>query len=151
MQYTSGGVVWVGMPQLMDINCSIQVWNEISISEEAESGQQVSSIIHVPSQASTYITSFLFSLCQEVGHVGGHVLDKEILQRLSGAVLKGVVRSYEELLRTLKSASRVVPQKCALQLLYNLKFVSGVLSPLKDEEVMSRYSGYLLPLTLFLL
>lgn len=110
----------------------LQVWSEITISEEAESGKQVSSVIRVPSQASTYISALLFTLSQEIGHVGGHALDRKILEHLSGATLVGVVKAYEHLLESL---SVEVPQPCALQLFYNLKFLAGVLATPKEAEV----------------
>lgn len=113
----------------------LQAWSEITISEEAESGKQVSSVIQVPSQASTYISALLFTLSQEIGHVGGHTMDKQILEHLSGTTLVGVVEAYERLLKELEGKCVEVPQPCALQLFYNLKFVVGVLTPLKDAEV----------------
>ena len=111
------------------------MWSEITISEEAESGKKVSSVIRVPSQASTYVSALLFTLSQEIGHVGGHALDRRILEYLSGATLVGVVMVYEDLLGELQRKHVEVPQQCALQLFYNLKFLTGVLTPPKDSEV----------------
>ena len=113
----------------------LQTWNEISISEEAESGKKVSSLIQVPSQASTYITALLFALCQEVGHVGGHSMDRGILEHLSAATLVGVVKSHEDLLENLAVRGVSVPQPCALQLWYNLKFALSILALPRDNEV----------------
>jgi hypothetical protein len=113
----------------------MQVWSEITISEEAESGKQVSSIIHVPSQASTYISSLLFALSQEIGRVGGHAMDRRIIEHLSGATLVGVVKAFESLLEGLESRTVEVPQPCALQLFYNLKYLASVLTPSKEAEV----------------
>lgn len=112
-----------------------QIWNEISISEEAESGKKVSSLIQVPSQASTYITALLFTLCQEVGHVGGHAMDRGILEHLSAATLVGVVKCYKDLLEELSGRGVSVPQPCALQLWYNLKFVLSILALPRENEV----------------
>ena len=111
------------------------MWAEVTISEEAESGKKISSVIRVPSQASTYVTSLLFALCQEVGHVGGHAMDRAILEHLSAATLVGVVRAFEELLGELDSKEMDVPQPCALQLFYNVKFVASVLTLPKEGEV----------------
>lgn len=113
----------------------VQVWNEVTISEEAESGKKVTSVIQVPSQASTYVSAMLFALCQEIGHVGGHAMDRQILEHLNGATVVGVVKAYEALLKDLEARHIDVPQSCALQLFYNLKFVVSVLSPPKDSEV----------------
>lgn len=98
----------------------------------------MSSVIRVPSQASTYVSALLFALSQEIGHVGGHAMDRQILEHLSGVTLLGVVEAYENLVKELESkCTVVVPQPCALQLFYNLKFVIGVLTPLKDTEVFT--------------
>ncbi len=112
----------------------MQIWNEISISEEAESGKKVSSVIQVPSQASTYVTSLLFTLCQEIGHVGGHAMEREILEHLSAATLVGVVKTHEDLLEDLAGRGVAVPQPCALQLWYNLKFLLSVLALPGENE-----------------
>ncbi len=98
----------------------------MTISEEAESGKQISSVIHVPSQASTYVMSLLFTLCHEISRVGGHTIDRDILQHLSRAVMVGVVKVYESLL---ESDGVEMLQDCALQLLYNFRFMASVLSP----------------------
>ncbi|KAK8967764.1 hypothetical protein KSP40_PGU004986 [Platanthera guangdongensis] len=44
--------------------------------------------ISLPSMASQYIISFLFQACQEIHKVGGHVLDKIILQNFANEMLK---------------------------------------------------------------
>ena len=36
----------------------------------------MSSVIQVPAQSSVYVTSLLFTLCQEISRVGGHALDR---------------------------------------------------------------------------
>ena len=112
----------------------VQIWNEISISEEAESGKKVSSVIQVPSQSSTYISALLFALCQEIGHVGGHAMDRGILEHLSAATLVGVIKSHEDLLEDLSGRGVAVPQPCALQLWYNLKFVLSILALPSENE-----------------
>ena len=109
------------------------MWSELTISEEAESGKKVSSIIHVPSQASTYITSLLFTLSREISRVGGHTLDRDVLQHLSEAVLVGIVKVHEDIIKDLKDGG--IPQPCALQLYYNIKFVSNILTTPKENEV----------------
>ena len=113
----------------------MQAWSEITISEEAESGKKVSSVIQVPSQASTYVSTLLFVLSQEIGRVGGHAMDQQVLEHLSGTALGGVVRAYGNLLEEVERKGLEVPQPCALQLYFDLKYAAGVLAPLKAEEV----------------
>lgn len=46
--------------------------------------------IALPSMASQYVISFLFQACQEIHQIGGHVLDKVILQNFASEMLKKV-------------------------------------------------------------
>lgn len=46
--------------------------------------------IALPSMPSLYITAFLFQACQEIHKVGGHVLDKSILQNFAKSLLEKV-------------------------------------------------------------
>lgn len=50
--------------------------------------------ILLPSMPSLYICSFLFRACEEVHRIGGHVLDKTILQRFAKRLLDKVC-AYE--------------------------------------------------------
>ena len=46
--------------------------------------------ILLPSMPSIYINSFLFQACEEIHQVGGHVLDKPILQDFASRLLEKV-------------------------------------------------------------
>lgn len=46
--------------------------------------------LSLPSMPSLYITSFLFHACEEIQQVGGHVLDKPILQNFASRLLDKV-------------------------------------------------------------
>lgn len=46
--------------------------------------------IFLPSMPSLYVTSFLFCACEEVHRVGGHVLDKQVLQNFASRLLDKV-------------------------------------------------------------
>ena len=65
-------------------------------------------------------------------------MDREILEYLSSATLVGVVRAYEDLLIELDGKGMDMPQPCALQLFYDVKFLASVLSMPKEGEVSSR-------------
>lgn len=62
-------------------------------------------------------------------------MDRSILEHLSVATLMGVVKVYEDLLVELESKAIDVPQPCALQLFYNMKFMVSVLALPKESEV----------------
>jgi len=61
------------------------------------------------------------------------LLTRSVLLYLSGRVLVEVLSSYESLLSPLSSS---VPQDCALQLLFNLKFTASVLATPKEKQVI---------------
>ncbi|XP_055994109.1 conserved oligomeric Golgi complex subunit 1 [Sorex fumeus] len=116
-------------------------WEELEIQEEAESGHSVTSKIRLPVQPSWYVQSFLFGLCQEVNRVGGHALPKVTLQEMLKSCLAQVVAAYEKLAadkQTKKEGAFPVTQNRALQLLYDLRYLSMVLTAKGDEAKSGR-------------
>uniref|UniRef100_A0A8D2BCY4 Conserved oligomeric Golgi complex subunit 1 n=1 Tax=Sciurus vulgaris TaxID=55149 RepID=A0A8D2BCY4_SCIVU len=114
-------------------------WDELEIQEETESGSSVTSKIRLPTQPSWYVQSFLFSLCQEINRVGGHALPKVTLQEILKSCMDQVVAAYEKLSeekQVKREGAFPVTQNRALQLLYDLRYLSIVLTT-KGEEVKS--------------
>uniref|UniRef100_A0A8D2GWK8 Conserved oligomeric Golgi complex subunit 1 n=1 Tax=Urocitellus parryii TaxID=9999 RepID=A0A8D2GWK8_UROPR len=114
-------------------------WDELEIQEETESGSSVTSKIRLPTQPSWYVQSFLFSLCQEINRVGGHALPKVTLQEMLKSCMVQVVAAYEELSeekQIKREGAFPVTQNRALQLLYDLRYLSIVLTA-KSEEAKS--------------
>uniref|UniRef100_A0A8C3YIE7 Conserved oligomeric Golgi complex subunit 1 n=2 Tax=Catagonus wagneri TaxID=51154 RepID=A0A8C3YIE7_9CETA len=114
-------------------------WDELEIQEEAESGSSVTSKIRLPVQPSWYVQSFLFSLCQEINRVGGHALPKVTLQEMLKSCMVQVVAAYEKLSeekQLKKEGAFPMTQNRALQLLYDLRYLSIVLTA-KGEEMKS--------------
>ncbi|NWQ58816.1 COG1 protein, partial [Neopipo cinnamomea] len=111
-------------------------WDEIEIQEETESGSSVTSKIRLPVQPSWHVQCLLFSLCQEVNRVGGHTLPKVTLQELLRACMAEVLAAYGKLMEQ-KQEKKVdtfpLTQTRALQLLYDLRYLSIVLTA-KGEE-----------------
>ncbi|XP_020016576.2 conserved oligomeric Golgi complex subunit 1 isoform X1 [Castor canadensis] len=115
-------------------------WDELEIQEETESGSSVTSTIRLPTQPSWYVQSFLFSLCQEINRVGGQALLKVTLQEMLKSCLVQVVAAYEKLSeekQIKKEGAFPMTQNRALQLLYDLRYLSIVLTT-KVEEKTSR-------------
>uniref|UniRef100_A0A5F9DSB3 Conserved oligomeric Golgi complex subunit 1 n=1 Tax=Oryctolagus cuniculus TaxID=9986 RepID=A0A5F9DSB3_RABIT len=110
-------------------------WDELEIQEETESGGSITSTIRLPTQPSWYVQSFLFSLCQEINRVGGHALPKVTLQEMLRSCMAHVVAAYEQLAgeQQRKEGAFPVTQNRALQLLYDLRYLSLVLTA-KGEE-----------------
>ncbi|XP_040308181.1 conserved oligomeric Golgi complex subunit 1 isoform X2 [Herpailurus yagouaroundi] len=112
-------------------------WDELEIQEEAESGSCIMSTIRLPTQPSWYVQSFLFSLCQEINRVGGHALPKVTLQEMLKSCMVQVVAAYEKLSEEKqKEGAFPMTQNRALQLLYDLRYLSIILTA-RGEEVKS--------------
>ncbi|KAK1330884.1 hypothetical protein QTO34_008826 [Cnephaeus nilssonii] len=103
-------------------------WDELEIQEEAESGSSITSKIRLPP-----------SLCQEINRVGGHALPKVTLQEMLKNCVAQVVAAYEKLSEgkeMKREGAFPMTQNRALQLLYDLRYLSTVLTA-KGEEVKS--------------
>ena len=61
---------------------------------------------------------------------------RNTLLQFSGTALKGVLGAHAHLLDSL-GPDKAMPQDCALQLLFNIKFISSVLTAPKDMEVQT--------------
>ncbi|KFV52654.1 Conserved oligomeric Golgi complex subunit 1, partial [Gavia stellata] len=116
-------------------------WDEIEIQEETESGNSVTSKIRLPVQPSWYVQCLLFSLCQEVNRVGGHTLPKVTLQELLKACMAEVLAAYEKLMEEKQEkvpGTFPMTQNRALQLLYDLRYLSIILTAKSEEAKTSR-------------
>lgn len=65
-------------------------WEEMVIKQEQSNDGPLEMKIALPSMPSLYIIAFLFRACQEIHKVGGHVLDKSILQNFAKSLLEKV-------------------------------------------------------------
>ena len=71
--------------------CSGQGWEELVVKQDQSSDNDDSEMkILLPSMPSLYICSFLFRASEEVHRIGGHVLDKTILQCFAKKLLEKV-------------------------------------------------------------
>ncbi|KAG0472381.1 hypothetical protein HPP92_016927, partial [Vanilla planifolia] len=102
---------------------------EVTVINQGESSEgPLEMQIALPSMPSQYAISFLFQACQEIHKVGGHVLDKVILQNLACRMLKKVVSIYESFLSAVEAHELHVSEKGVLQVMLDLKFFADVLS-----------------------
>ncbi|NXH31477.1 COG1 protein, partial [Myiagra hebetior] len=116
-------------------------WDEIEIQEETESGSSVTSKIRLPVQPSWHVQCLLFSLCQEVNRVGAHTLPKVTLQELLRSCLAEVLAAYQKLLEQKQEKrpdSFPLTQSRALQLLYDLRYLSIILTAKSEDTKPSR-------------
>ncbi|WCJ38931.1 Conserved oligomeric Golgi complex subunit 1 [Euphorbia peplus] len=103
-------------------------WDETVVKQEQSGGDQSEMKISLPSMPSLYIISFLFRACEEIHRIGGHVLDKSILQKFASRLLEQIIAIYEDFLSTRESHASQVSEKGVLQILLDLKFAADVLS-----------------------
>ncbi|XP_030645773.1 conserved oligomeric Golgi complex subunit 1 isoform X2 [Chanos chanos] len=115
-------------------------WEELEIQEEAESGSSIMSKIRLPAQPSWYVQSLLFHLCLQVNRVGGHALPRVTLLKLLRSCLEQVAREYETLAHDAQSTEGSFPvtQNRALQLLFDLRYLSSTLGARLEEGKTSR-------------
>ncbi|XP_037545308.1 conserved oligomeric Golgi complex subunit 1 [Nematolebias whitei] len=115
-------------------------WEDLEIQEEAESGSRVTSKIRLPVQPSWFVQSLLFQLCLETNRVGGHALPRPTLQELLQACLIQALDQYYSLTKQDQTREGVFPlsQNRALQLLFDLRYLSASLSSRLEEGRSSR-------------
>ncbi|XP_021772258.1 conserved oligomeric Golgi complex subunit 1-like [Chenopodium quinoa] len=99
-------------------------WEEIVVKQDQSSEAESDMKILLPSMPSLYICSFLFRACEEVHRIGGHVLDKTILQQFAKRLLEKVIGLYSDLVANGVQMS----EKGVLQVLLDLRFAGDVLS-----------------------
>ncbi|CAB4014356.1 spectrin beta chain, non-erythrocytic 1 isoform X1 [Paramuricea clavata] len=93
-------------------------------------------------EVSSYVTSLLFSLCEEINRVGGHAVDRSILRDLVRGLSEDVLKCYENLLARYKKDKDVIDQNRALQAIFDFKFLSSVFGDRsKTEDNNSSYKS----------
>lgn len=103
-------------------------WEETVVKQDQTDDGHSEMKILLPSMPSLYIVSFLFHACEEVHRIGGHVLDRTILQKLALSLLEKVIGIYGNFLSTREASGMQVSEKGVLQVLLDLRFVADVLS-----------------------
>ncbi|GAB2277136.1 hypothetical protein Dimus_011844 [Dionaea muscipula] len=123
---------------------SLRCWEEISIKQEQSGEGELEIKLSLPSMPSLYITSFLFGACQEIHRVGGHVLDKTILQEFALRLLEKVIAIYGDFNQ---NHGEQVSEKGALQVLLDLRFAVDILSGGDStvKDVLSKNSSTKFP------
>ncbi|XP_072039024.1 conserved oligomeric Golgi complex subunit 1-like [Amphiura filiformis] len=112
-------------------------WDTIEIEEETEDGKKVSSKIRLPVQGSWYVQSLLYGLCEEINRVGGHALSRSAISNLVSNTSSGLVVLYEDLVKeksTEGSKRLAVSQSQALQMLFDLRFITVIMSGRNEES-----------------
>ncbi|KAJ8646016.1 hypothetical protein MRB53_007764 [Persea americana] len=116
----------------LSVTTMFRGWEEMVIKQEQSNDGPLEMKIALPSMPSLYITAFLFQACQEIHKVGGHVLDKSILQNFAKSLLEKVVFIYGNFISSLDARIPQVSEKGVLQILLDLQFTVDILSGAKD-------------------
>ncbi|KAH7673533.1 Low density lipoprotein B-like protein [Dioscorea alata] len=131
---------------MLSSSTALQGWETTVIKQEDSSDGTVEMKISLPSMPSLYITSFIFQSCLEIHKVGGHVLDKIILQNFAWRLLKKVVAIYADFTPTIEAHDSRVSEKGVLQILLDLRFCADVLSGGRDPTANNSESDTNAPL-----
>ncbi|KAG0504187.1 hypothetical protein KC19_11G172100 [Ceratodon purpureus] len=110
-------------------------WEETLIKTSGEDGEEVEARISVPAMPSPYVAAFLFAGCREVHRIGGHVLDRAVLELFAWELLEKVLTIYEKFMSHPSFMNSRVSEKGLLQLLFDLKFLADVLSGGQDVHL----------------
>ena len=65
-------------------------WEETVIKSLGEEGEELDARISVPAMPSPYVVAFLFAGCREIHRIGGHVLDRAVLELFAWELLDKV-------------------------------------------------------------
>lgn len=120
-----------------DIFKHMPQWDLIEIEEESEEGTSVKSTISVPMHPSRQMESLLYWLCYEVNKIGGHIIPRVVLEDVQLNLLNRILATYESYLKTVDEQKLFMPQAVGLQLLFDARFVTGLISP-RDKELCDR-------------
>ncbi|KAJ0511191.1 putative oligomeric Golgi complex subunit 1 protein [Helianthus annuus] len=117
-------------------------WEDTIVKQEGSADNPSELKISLPSMPSIYITSYLFQACEEIHRVGGHVLDKPILQNFAARLLEKVIDLYVDFLSNNGPSSTRLSEKGVLQVLLDLRFAADILSggDLSGNEEVSKTS-----------
>ncbi|KAE8653819.1 LOB domain-containing protein 6-like isoform X1 [Hibiscus syriacus] len=103
-------------------------WEEIVVKQEQSDEGASEMKISLPSMPSLYLISFLCQACEEIHSIGGHVLDKSIVQRFALSLIEKVISIYENFLSTKEASGAQLSEKGILQVLLDIRFAADVLS-----------------------
>ncbi|KAH1038027.1 hypothetical protein J1N35_039770 [Gossypium stocksii] len=118
----------LGQDDGLSATTSLRGWEEIIVKQEQSDEGSSEMKISLPSMPSLYVISFLCQACAEIHRIGGHVLDKSIVQRFALSLIEKVISIYKNFLSTREASGAQVSEKGILQVLLDIRFAADVLS-----------------------
>ncbi|XP_063993601.1 conserved oligomeric Golgi complex subunit 1 isoform X2 [Diachasmimorpha longicaudata] len=114
------------------IRTIVSEWERVTIEEEGEEGRRIKSEILVPYQPSVSVQKFLAAVTKDLNKVIPQTIPKKVMNEFSCNVVEALLGHYEGVLRgNLK-------QKQAFQVLLDIKYVTMLLVPRENKEVVDR-------------
>ncbi|MBA0665662.1 hypothetical protein Goklo_002148 [Gossypium klotzschianum] len=118
----------LGQDDGLSATTPLRGWEEIIVKQEQSDEGSSEMKISLPSMPSLYVISFLCQACAEIHRIGGHVLDKSIVQRFALSLIEKVISIYKNFLSTREASGAQVSEKGILQVLLDIRFAADVLS-----------------------
>ncbi|EPS73217.1 hypothetical protein M569_01538 [Genlisea aurea] len=109
----------------------VRGWEETVIEHHDQSEADIK--ISLPSIPSLHVASTLFYACEEIHHVGGHVLDRNTLQNFASKLFDKVLGIYEDFVSSDEARGSLISEKGCLQILFDLKLLADTLSAGSDH------------------
>ncbi|KAL4228063.1 Golgi transport complex subunit 1 [Mactra antiquata] len=128
----------VSANNVQDLISTCSKWEEVCIEEETENGKKITSKIFVPSQASWYLLTLFYSLCNDLNNIGGHAISRRVIEHFVYSLSDGIINTYKTLTDNNKPGSdSTITQQRALQLIFDVKFLRLVI-PRKDDSMENK-------------
>ncbi|KAJ4816263.1 Vps51/Vps67 family (components of vesicular transport) protein [Rhynchospora pubera] len=108
-------------------------WEVTMVKQESSDGP-LELQLALPSMPSLYVISFLYLACLEIHRVGGHILNRIVLQNFAWELLDKVVKNYENFFDATQSSNSRVSEKGLLQILLDLRFIGDILAGGKNPS-----------------
>ncbi|TYI32560.1 hypothetical protein ES332_A04G072300v1 [Gossypium tomentosum] len=118
----------LGQDDGLSASIPLRGWEEIVVKQEQSDEGSSEMKISLPSMTSLYVISFLCQACEEIHSIGGHVLNKSIVQRFALSLIEKVISIYENFLSTREASGAQLSEKGILQVLLDVRFAADVLS-----------------------
>ncbi|XVF82097.1 hypothetical protein PTKIN_Ptkin16aG0017000 [Pterospermum kingtungense] len=118
----------LGQDDGLSATTPLRGWEDIVVKQEQSDEGSSEMKISLPSMPSLYVISFLCQACEKIHSIGGHVLDKSIVQRFALSLFEKVISIYQNFLSTREAAGAEVSEKGILQVLLDIRFAADVLS-----------------------
>ncbi len=123
---------FIGSNSYTELLNEFTTWETISINEQDEQDNPITSTIRVPSQISQSLNTFLYRICRSLNASVPHTLTRTITTLLTEEIVGKLYETYERLsnddfVRTNQNQS--------LQCFFDVKFIGMVLTAARDNKL----------------